>query len=97
INLVLIECNYDTDMMNAAVMKGKLPPQVAARTIRNHMSLSNCLSTLAANDLSQCRAIWLLHLSGTNASETRFKSAVEQATGVPTHIAPERNRHAATN
>ena len=90
INLVLIECNYDTSMLNAAVMKGKLPSQVAARTIKNHMSLANCIKTLQANDLSQCRQIVLLHLSAGNSNEKNFKSAVEAATGIPTSIAPEK-------
>lgn len=90
INLVLIECNYDTSMMNAAVMKGKLPPQVAARTIKNHMSLSNCVKALQANDLSACRSITLLHLSNGNSNEKQFKATVETATGIPTSIAPEK-------
>lgn len=90
INLVLIECNYDVEMLNGAVMKGKLLPQVAARTIRNHMSLANCIKTLQANDLSHCRQIVLLHLSNGNSHEVRFKQAVEAATGIPTTIAPEK-------
>ena|SRR5690625_2627129 len=90
INLVLIECNYDVEMLNGAVMKGKLLPQVAARTIRNHMSLANCIKTLQANDLSQCRQIVLLHLSNGNSHEARFKQAVEAATGIPTTVAPEK-------
>lgn len=90
VGLVMIECNYDTDMMNHAVMRGSLLPQVAARTIKNHMSLSNCIKTLQANDLSACRQIVLLHLSNGNSHEVRFKQAVEAATGIPTTIAPEK-------
>src|SRR5690625_2823179 len=90
VNLVLIESNYYTSMLNAAVMKGKLPSQVAARTIKNHNSLANCIKTLQANDLSQCRQIVLLHLSAGNSNEKNFKSAVEAATGIPASIAPEK-------
>lgn len=90
VGLVLIECNYDVDLMNRHVMLGKLPSQVAARTIKNHMSLTNCIKTLQVNDLSHCRQIVLLHLSNGNSDEQHFKASVEAATGIPTVIAPER-------
>jgi len=42
---------------------------------------------LKANDLSQCREIWLLHLSDGNSDENEMRRRVQEATGIATYIA----------
>jgi len=88
---VAIEANYGAEMLRAS----ELDPEQKKRVIRNHMSIERALDMLAANDLSAVRAIWLLHLSDSNSDERAFKTAVEAATGKPTHVAPARSTGAA--
>lgn len=57
------------------------------RLRRAHMSLENCIALLKANDLSEAREIWLIHLSQTNGEPEVFRRRVEEATGVPVHVA----------
>jgi phosphoribosyl 1,2-cyclic phosphodiesterase len=57
------------------------------RLRRTHMSLENCIKLLKANDLSKVREIWLIHLSQTNGEPDVFRRRVEEATGVPVHVA----------
>ena len=57
------------------------------RLRRSHMSLENCIALLKANDLSEVHEIWLIHLSQTNGEPEVFRRRVEEATGVPVHVA----------
>ena len=57
------------------------------RLRRTHMSLENCIELLKANDLSQIQEIWLIHLSQSNGEPEVFRRRVEEATGVPVHVA----------
>ena len=51
------------------------------------MSLQTVKEMIMANDLSQCREIWLLHLSDGNSSETQMIREVQEATGIATRAA----------
>lgn len=86
---VMVEANYSGELLRRQVVAGSIEPQVAARTIRNHMSLERCIDLLKANDLRAVREIHLLHLSNSNSDERGFQAAVERATGIPTRVAPE--------
>ena len=57
------------------------------RLFASHMSIAQCIDTLAAWDLSQTREIHLLHLSDDRSDERRFVAEVESATGIPTTAA----------
>lgn len=84
---VMIECNYDTQILQDNVDKGIIHPLVQRRTHESHMSLDTCLNTLKANDLTNVSQIVLLHLSNKNADGERFQKIVQQETGKITHIA----------
>jgi hypothetical protein len=51
------------------------------------MSLERVISMMKANDLSRCRAIWLLHLSDANSNEELMRRKVQETVGVPVYIA----------
>lgn len=84
---LMVEANYSAEILRRNVESGVLHPAQYKRVLRNHMSLERLLEMLAANDLSQVREIWLLHLSDGNSDEAAFKAAVERATGKPVYVA----------
>jgi len=84
---VLIECNYDLDVLNESVRQGRVDPVVKRRIIRNHMSLQRVKAFLRANDLSQVKQIWLLHLSADNSDMGRFKREIQALTGKEVYVA----------
>lgn len=81
LNNILLECNYDTKILEENVEKGKLPDFLANRTVKSHMSLETCIRTLQANNLSEVNNIVLIHLSPGNSNAVVFKAQVEVATG----------------
>lgn len=87
VNILAIECNHIGDILSHNILEGNLPPVVGRRVRRNHMSLETLIEMLKANDLSQCRQIWLLHLSDGNSDEARMIKEVQEATGVPVYAA----------
>lgn len=86
VTIAAIECNHISDILSNNIIKGSIPAVVGKRVRRNHMSLSTVLAMLKANDLSKCRAIYLLHLSDGNSDEQRMKREVQEATGIPVKI-----------
>jgi phosphoribosyl 1,2-cyclic phosphodiesterase len=87
LNYIMIGLNYDTGILRNNVEANEVDIARAKRTLKNHMSLSTCMDFLKANDLSQCRAIYLLHLSNQNSDENMFKSEIARLTGVPVYVA----------
>lgn len=83
LNHVLIECNYDKDILN----RNNANESLKKRLLSSHMSIDTCINALKANDLSDVENIVLIHLSDNNSNAKEFKSRVERATGVPTKIA----------
>ncbi len=81
INHWLLECNYDEGILRKNVNDGTVHPKVAQRVRKSHMSLSQCINTLKANDLSQTREIILIHLSSQNSQRLYFVDEVSKATG----------------
>jgi phosphoribosyl 1,2-cyclic phosphodiesterase len=84
---IMVECNYAKDILYRNVENGSVPGVLKNRLLTSHFSLENVKEFLKANDLSQVREIWLLHLSDGNSDEERFKQEVMQLTGKPTYIA----------
>lgn len=78
---VMIECNYDSHIIDKNVEDGRVPYIVRDRVNQSHMSLETCIETLKANDLSAVNNIVLLHLSSKNSDPEFFKKEVEEATG----------------
>lgn len=87
LNYVMIECNYDKRILDENTKNGVVPMVVRERVLRSHMSVADCIKTLKANDLSQVRAIMLLHLSGNNSNADNFLERVKRNTGKHTIVA----------
>jgi len=87
VNYLLIEANFDEDIIRENVASGEVDRMVKRRTYANHMSLQRVASFLHANDLSALREVHLLHLSEKNSSADDFKLAVQRITGCPVYIA----------
>lgn len=75
---VMIECNYNDDLMDTESFKNK-------RTMNSHMALSSTITTLKALDLGKCEAIYLMHLSDGNSNERVMIDEVNKATGIKTY------------
>ncbi len=84
---IAVECNYSLDILKRNVEAGLVPKEQKSRILKSHFSLGNVKGFLKANDLSKVQEIWLLHLSGQNSCEKRFKEEVQKITGKPTYIA----------
>lgn len=81
-NQVMIECNYVDEIVETI----DIHPALYKRLINSHMSLNTCIKTLKSLDLSQCKAIYLIHLSDRHAHEDKMATEVMKATGVATYI-----------
>jgi len=84
---IMIECNYDKEILEQNILEGKLHPGMRRRLLRSHMSLDRALDFLAANNLSEVREIVLLHLSDGNSDAGEFKRQVQAATGRMVRVA----------
>lgn len=84
---ILLGVDFDREILERNILAGHLAPEVARRTLANHMSLQTALEFFRANDMTKVEAIHLLHLSDGNSDEQAFKREVERATGRPVYIA----------
>lgn len=89
LNIVMAECNYSRDLLEDNIRAGRVPKLLKIRLLRSHFSLDNVKDFLAANDLGECRRIYLLHLSGGNSDPGRFKREIQELTGIVTEICPQ--------
>ncbi len=85
---VAIEANYDGQTVHFAYEQAKKDSNRGdmnryQRIVNAHMSIAHCIKHLEKMDLSQCKAIFLMHLSDRNSNAERFKYRVQQATGLP--------------
>jgi len=81
LNMIAIECNYSEELSNENVQDGTVSKYLSNRIQRSHFSLTHLKEFLLANDLSEVRQIYLLHLSNTNADEELIKKEIMQTTG----------------
>lgn len=84
----LVEANYDPTLLD----QSELDEAQRAHILHGHMSIDACRDLLLANDLSQAREVWLLHLSDRHSDAVAFQQIIEAATGLPTYVAP-RGKH----
>lgn len=87
LNNVLIECNYDPEILDRNVEEGRLIPTLRERVRESHLSIDTCIDALNANDLKAVNNIVLIHLSAGNGDPVTFKERVYRATGKRVHIA----------
>lgn len=76
-NYVVMEANYDDDMLASGPYPQYLKHRIASGT--GHLSNSNCASALAENASDRLRAVWLCHLSEENNHPELARKTVETA------------------
>ena len=84
---LMVEANYDIDILNERIMGGDVDPAMKNRLARSHMEIGSTILWLSKQDLSRAKRIYLLHLSYGSSNAEEFKRRVEEATGVPVTIA----------
>lgn len=87
VNCIMVEANYDINILNERIMNGDVDPAMKNRLARSHMELGSTLLWLHKQDLSKTKRIYLLHLSYGSSNAEDFKKSVIELTGVPTTIA----------
>ena len=87
VNRLMIECNFDEDIIRENVASGEVDRIVKRRTYASHMSINRVLDFIKANDLSQLREVVLIHLSDSNSDAEEFKHRVAEVVGVPVFVA----------
>ena len=81
VNLLALEANYDKDILARCE---RMPDKVKERVIRSHMEIETLCKYLQSLDLSQCRTLYLLHLSNASSNEGNFANRVRRV--VPRHV-----------
>ena len=76
LNILAIEANYDKAILDRCE---KLPEKVRHRITNSHMEIDTLCDYLRSLDLSQCREIYLLHLSDATSHEGHFINKVARA------------------
>ena len=69
LNILAIEANYDRTILDRCE---KLPDKVRHRITNSHMEIDTLCDYLRSLDLSECREIYLLHLSDAMSNEGKF-------------------------
>ena len=86
INYLIVEINYQQEIVNNLVNEGIIENSVRARLIYSHFEFSNALKWLKRIDKSRLKRIYVAHLSQQNSNAEMVKNAVIQETGIPTTI-----------
>ena len=84
---IAVECNYSMDILRANIEARLVEPALKKRILKSHFSLEHVKEFLKANDLSQVKEIWLLHLSDRNSDAELFKREIMELTGKPVYVA----------
>lgn len=79
VNILAIEANYDREILERSE---KLPDKVRHRITNSHMEIDTLCWYLRTLELSQCREIYLLHLSDAMSDEGRFLYQVRRCVPV---------------
>lgn len=82
VNCWLIECNYMDDVAEAQMESGEIGENLYHRLNGSHMSLRRLAITLKANDLTDTRAIILIHLSDGRSDERQMIKTIRDETGI---------------
>lgn len=84
---IMLEANYDPDILKKNVEQGLVDKAVMHRVIRNHMSIQRAMEFLRANDLDNVKEIVVIHASDDNSNVERFKEEIAKLTGKVIRIA----------
>jgi len=81
LNIIAVECNYSEDLLYQNIEKAGMDPNRGVQILSAHFSLKNLLEFFRANDLSDVKVIYLLHLSTKNADKEHIRKEVQKTTG----------------
>ena len=81
VTILAIEANYDKEVLARCE---RMPEKVKHRIGNTHMEIDRLCRYLSGLDLSQCREVWLLHLSDATSREWDFIRRVRAV--VPGHV-----------
>ena len=83
---IMIGVSYDSEILIDNITCGYLNLEAGKRILKNHMSLQTAKGFFNANDMSQVKEIYLLHLSDGNSNAENFKCEIQGLTGRPVYI-----------
>lgn len=83
---MMCECNYDPEAIDESIAAGRIPIELKKRLVKSHMSVDTLIGFLKANDLSELKQIYLLHLSANNSREDEFKRKIQAVCGCEVYI-----------
>ena len=89
IDYLLLEINYQKEIVNRLVNDGIMESSIRARLLFSHYELSKALNWLKRIDKSRLKRIYVAHLSNGHSNAEEIKNAVIVETGVPTVICDE--------
>ncbi len=75
VTILAIEANYDKAILERCE---RLPEKTRERICNTHMEIDTLCQYLEGLDLSECREIWLLHLSDATSHEGHFLNRVRR-------------------
>lgn len=82
VNYWIVECNYTEGILQEQLEAGELAEELRGRLIKSHMSLRRLCDALEANDLTETRAIVLVHLSDERSDEKTMVETVKAVAGI---------------
>ena len=86
IDYLILEINYQKEIVNRLVNEGKMEASIRARLLFSHYELSKALKWLGKIDKSRLKRIYVAHLSSGHSNAEEIKNAVIAETGIPTTI-----------
>lgn len=81
VNVLALEANFEQERLDLCQ---KMPEKVRHRISNTHMEISMLCRCLQRMDLSQCRELYLMHLSDATSHEGHFVNKVLRV--VPRHV-----------
>jgi len=86
-DIIAIECSYDHERLSKQVESGEVHVAVAKRLLTSHMECHETLRYLDEFcDLSRCREIHLIHMSGERVDREALKAECEKRFFIATRI-----------
>ena len=86
-SIIAIECNFDEDVLQTWVNTGDINEELAKRIRQNHQSKQAAIDYIDKYcDISKCRVIHLLHLSGDNLNKEETRKEVEETFFIKTIV-----------
>ena len=76
VNILALEANFQQDILDRSE---RMPEKTKKRVSNTHMEIDKLCECLRRMDLTQCRELWLLHLSSAMSHEGQFIHKVQRA------------------